>query len=288
MAIKGDRPQVRFGQGFEASPNRKWSRNQLVLAAAIGVLCWVFLDCLPASAHSEVERTWESARVSIPETLTRDGRSCSGLASQRMVKDCLTRIVSERKSPVIIYMHGCAGLPPEHAILQGLQRYGLPIFAPDSYARPGRVNYCPPRRLAPRSNGHHRSEEVTFALDQVSKFPWVDRERILIVGFSEGGVTTALFADPRPVGRIILGWTCHNSNDLWWQGVRGPESMPILAVLGGGDEIFKMRREWRGNCGAFLRNRPKSESVVIPDAPHGIFYYPETDAAIRRFLAAVL
>jgi dienelactone hydrolase len=94
--------------------------------------------------------------------------------------------------PAVIYLHGCSGLNSasrEH-FAEMLNGWGYVSLAVDSFATRGVKEDC-----------HHpmpdREADATGALVYLSKLAFVDQERIVIVGSSEGGIVTLRLAAAR-------------------------------------------------------------------------------------------
>ena len=66
---------------------------------------------------------------------------------------------------------------------------GITTFSPNSFARPGRSEECG----SAMSSGAValRFEEIRYTLKQIRELPWIDQSRLVLAGFSEGGLTAA-------------------------------------------------------------------------------------------------
>lgn len=71
--------------------------------------------------------TWEGAEIAIPVAV--GGVNCAGY----VYKDCLERIASAEKIPVVVYMHGCDG--PNAESVRQLLKAGYVVVAPNSLRR---------------------------------------------------------------------------------------------------------------------------------------------------------
>jgi dienelactone hydrolase len=95
---------------------------------------------------------------------------------------------------------------------------GYAVFEPDTYARPG--HSCAASSVA------KRSEEVAYALNEIRRLPWVDHDRVVLMGFSEGGSTVAFWDQPGFMAHVILGAPARS---------RAPANVPVLAIAGADD-----------------------------------------------------
>jgi dienelactone hydrolase len=245
--------------------------------ALSGVVVLILAGCgvAPVVDQAKVRPTWEAASVGVPDRYAGDG--CAG----RVGISCIERFAPQGKLPVVVYMHGCNG--PNSAVVDRFMNLGYVVVAPNSLARDGRRVDCavgsdkkPIMRL--------RFEEAAYAASQLNALPWVDGSRLVLAGFSEGGVTAALYPGEEYAARIILGWTCR-SGDSWWNGIRGRSKAPVLAVVGTADHYYQNNSN-TGSC-SITRGGP-SRSVALKGAGHDVVSLPETWEAAERFLKDVL
>lgn len=239
----------------------------------------------PGPSSSALHRTWANAVVSIPQSITATGKFCRGVQEKARIRECIDDVRPDARTPAILFMHGCDGMNLPYVTYLG--SLGYPVFAPDSLARGNRQIDC--RFYAPdkpRSILRARLEEAEYALRQMRALPWIDSRRIILTGFSEGGVTTALHERNDVLGKMIFGWSC-NALDPWWRGVRGSRAIPVLAVTGADDPYHKNHSN-RGDCGPFIRNRPNSSSLILPNVEHDIIRNRQAQGAIRDFVQSLL
>ena len=123
------------------------------------------------------------------------------------------------RAPVVVFLHGCTG------IIRGgvgyrvlLLEEGFAVFEPDAYARPG--HSCESSSIA------KRTEELAYALSEIRRLPWVDQDRVVLMGFSEGGRTVGFWDQPGFAAHVILAAPALS---------RAPAGVPVLAVAGAED-----------------------------------------------------
>jgi dienelactone hydrolase len=144
---------------------------------------------------------------------------------------------------------------------------------PDSFQRPGRKECDAEGSLKHRVS--LRTQEVEYALARIRELSWVDQQRVILMGFSEGGNTTDNWSRKGFAAHIVIGSACA----LVGGAPAAPEGVPVLAIVGSKDEFrpglsCKIERTIRG-----------SKSIVIPGAGHSIAGYGKTRNAIRTFLS---
>lgn len=211
--------------------------------------------------------------------------------------------------PVVLLLHGCAGLDPAtadslEAHADALRDAGYATLTVDGFGprrrRDGSV--CRDPGLA-RSMVEARTEEVAGLLAHLTGQPGVDADRLFLLGQSHGGATafaasraTTAGSAPRPAGIVALYPWC--PPDL------NPDpAVPVLLVQAASDDWVPVR-----SCDSIADRAPDDAAVdrlVYPDTEHG-FDLPvgkilvlgrvlksdpgrtrQAHAAIRRFLDGV-
>jgi dienelactone hydrolase len=187
------------------------------------------------------------------------------------------------KAPVVVYAHGCTGLD-NFAFLERIAQAGFVVVAPNSFARRYRPLQCDP---VTQTGGRNlfvydfRLAEIAFALDKLWLRQWVDWERMLLVGTSEGGVAAALYRGNEFQGRVITQWTCAGAPHV--AGIAAPLSEPILAVRSSVDPWYGP--ENAGDCQDSFGQRLNSRSYVV-EGPvgHNVLSEPAVVELIAEFL----
>jgi dienelactone hydrolase len=147
---------------------------------------------------------------------------------------------------------------------------GYAVFEPDAFARPGYA--------CEKSSISTRRAEVAYALAQIRELPWVDQDRIVLMGNSQGGRTAALWDQPGFSAHIIVAASCLSSGGANQYAPRAPDNVPVLTIVGSMDEGYA-----KPNC-QVDRSVGGSRSVVIAGAGHDIMGHPELKQAVKSFL----
>ncbi len=214
---------------------------------------------------AEMRRTWDAAIVHVPG---KNGNSTETSVAE--LQD--GKFKFDRKLPAIVYMHGCSGFwPGTHMRTKFLAENGFVVIAPASLARRKYPRSCEVDSYTAgmyRQTLKMRQADAGYAIEQVRKLPFVDGNRIVLMGLSQGGITAATFKpqneQQKVRARIIEGWTCH---DNWpeYHGVSASASEPVLALVGTRDPWF--RDTSQGDCQPFLNPNNGSASIVYSDEP---------------------
>lgn len=251
-------------------------RYVLVLVFLVSTSIYAHHTALP-EGMTEASATWLWGYYTIPATITRDSTpywysyphtDVNKINTPTWTEVAAGHIRPGAKAPAALVMHGCSGLirgPVAYRVF--FMERGYAVFEPDSFARPGHTCDF-------ETSFDKRMEELDYAYEMIRNLPWVDQDRVVLMGLSEGGRAVAFWDKPGFAAHIITMNNCSDGQP------HAPAGTPVLAIVGERDEYFaghscKVTREVKG-----------SRSVVIPDAPHGILEYLETEQAIEDFLDA--
>lgn len=241
------------------------------------------------SDASEQARTWASARVRVP-----DGK---GGARAMTIRDLEHwQPPNGKRYPLAIYLHGCSGFwAGTSRRLDLLAQQGFVAIAPASFARAKYPRSCDTVRHQGGLYAHTlkiRQFDAGHALDRGLALPSIDPRRVLLIGLSEGAITTATYrAKPGQhiTARVIEGWTCHSG----WPDYRGINARPneaVLALVGATDPWFRLP-VLKGDCGAFLKPGTNRQSVVYQSGPlartHTLLDRNAPKQVLKDFLARV-
>jgi dienelactone hydrolase len=235
----------------------------------------------------DIELTWTKARVALPPFRSGEEVLLANL-DDGSVKNRLAGLPGRIRLPVIIYAHGCTGIGSS-PFFRALARAGYVVIAPDSMARRYRPLQCDPET---QTGGYNRFvydfrlTEISFALDRLKRLPWVDRNRVFLIGVSEGGVAAALYRGDEFRARVIAQWTCTGAPLV--QGIAAPFNEPVLSLVRDADPWYDKSRtkNQRGDCGAFMQGKPLSRSIVLKGGDHDILGDRENVRTILSFLDA--
>jgi len=237
------------------------------------------------SSPNELHRTWQAALVRIP-------RNQQVFAGQ--ISDLPLEGVSvEKQLPTVIYLHGCSGIWwGTYIRLDFFAENGFAVIAPTSFARAKYPKSCDPatkRAGLYRGTLKMRQYDALNAIKNAKQLDWVDSRNIFLVGFSEGGITSATVSTDFDSGvnaRVIEGWTCHAE---WseYRGISVSSSEPVLALVADQDPWFQ--DSWaRGSCGRYMNSENGSRSMVYSTgslkAKHSLLDDPDVQALVLEFL----
>lgn len=241
----------------------------------------LFLFCLSlvtsVSAAVEVEKSWEKAVAYAPNSTK---------------KTTVDKLSLDKPAPVLIFLHGCTGLYPDHPAdhfdwAELIARQGFVVVMPNSFARPGRQPNCAPSKPGVAgqfpSADSYRQEEIGYALQRLLEVRWADKSNIFLMGHSEGGIATATSKHEGFKGLIISGWTCTHARNPRYDGIFAPQEVPVLAIAFL-DDPFRKGRPQEGRCANKADGR-KVTQIDLSGSSHGTYSERAARLAVERFLA---
>jgi dienelactone hydrolase len=101
--------------------------------------------------------------------------------------------------PAIVALHGCGGLYATLGPRQGqpnarhdgmarlLNQQGYSVLFPDSFSTRGQASICTQKIRDRQIRQAQRRDDVTGALTWLANQPWVDAEKMAVIGWSHGG-----------------------------------------------------------------------------------------------------
>lgn len=269
-------------------------RALLALASAAVALSALIALRPPISVAAEVDPvrlTWEQAQIFIQyEDPDLNFSILDDSADRPYIREQLT-LRAIAPGPVAIVMHSCAerqGLYDIRDLARALAEMGFLVVAPNSFARPDRVEGCDWRRqmrdpeISREMLQQMRLEELRYALARVREAPWALREQIFIAGFDEGADAVLGFTDPAIAGRIAVGAPCYSA-------VARDPALPTLVIETEADRWFAEGREPEalGRCRAKLSGAGEVEYVLLDGALHDPMIYEPARVALWNFLVRV-
>lgn len=192
-------------------------RRILVRALGAGLFASGVLAVLPAGA--------QPARVQPTEELVMVPKA--GAVFNVELETTIFRPAGEGPFPLVVINHGKA---PGKPSFQGRARFTAQSL---EFVRRGYVVALPMRQGFSRSGGAYigggcnvesnglvQAEDVVAALDYLVQLPYVDRNRIVVIGQSHGGLTTMAFgtiAYPGVRGVVNFAGGLRNDNCVGWE-----------------------------------------------------------------------
>src|SRR5262245_2391676 len=236
------------------------------------LLCWCITSLMVADALAASLERVEFAGASRP------------LMPGDRIRGLLAKPEGAGPFPVVIGLHGCAGMheAARRKLADDLVAWGYVTLLVDSFATREIDQACTPGRAM--GIVLRRTADAYGALAFLAGQPFVDVGRVAVVGFSQGGWTALLLAEPRSFEAFVL------PSNLRFRVVVAfyppcklvalrPE-IPTL-LIGAADDWTPAEHCSRKVVG-WGSEGPPIEQVTYPGTHHG-FYYPHLQPGTTMF-----
>ncbi|TXL71766.1 hypothetical protein FHP25_28255 [Vineibacter terrae] len=255
----------------------KWFKAVCLTAAMMYVI--------PASAVDptfDVERSWSGALVVMPTLPGVD----PVIARMTDAINYNYFAAVKRGTPVAIYLHGSTGIEKGHIHdMKVLAQGGFISIAPDSFKRKGRKMQCDLNMNCGGFPDAHkwRIEEIRYSLVMLRTQPWVDTNRLILMGHSEGAIAAGNWRGTEFRAVILHGWMCRNYDEQT-SGLKTPSTVPVLNITSSKDEKWPSR--YWGTCERDLKGKWQAHWEVISPAgvtDHYLGARPEVEQKLIEF-----
>ena len=229
--------------------------------------------------EGDVKRAWQYGQHRVPRSALRDGQFYALVEIRTHPETWQSRVAEIKLKPgttlpAVIYLHGCAGNTVGDAWAQKFNELGYAFFAPDSLARPRRSLCGTGRTRMTTYRIPMRTEELLYTLQQLRKADWIDQERIVLMGSSEGAQAASVYRGDEFAAVVLSATDCRFSGG----SPKTPRSIPVLNMVGEND------RQGGGSGCSIFRTVGGSKLVVIEGAPHKLAAFPEAREVLEHFL----
>jgi dienelactone hydrolase len=241
---------------------------------AIATILLVLLPTLAFAFGSKVYESWDKAVVYLPNSDT---------------PTTIDSVKLERAAPVILYFHGCDGIPggagENHKWAKELAKLGMVVVMPDSLARTDRTMGDSRTGMCKQSPAVYdmRLEEIDFATKAVKTQPWFDGRNLFLMGWSEGASSVIRTKNKDYSGVVGVSWTCTHRSESSWDGVFLPPITPVLTLLHEEDPSLS-HEVIRGSCATKFSGRTDAANVTLPGKGHRTYYSELARQSVTEFL----
>ena len=249
--------------------------------SALILYCALFVvACQTTPDTAAIKRSFDWGQNRVPDIALREGEF-RALNEMRDHPETWKNIVSTTKVkagvqiPAVIYLHGCAGNTGGLYWAIKFNQLGYAFFAPDSLARP-RKSLCGSGRTSMIGKRiPMRTEELRYALSQLQEIDWIDQQRIVLMGSSEGAQTASAYRGGEFAAVILEGTDCRFVRG----SPRTPPGIPVLNMVGSKDAKG-------GGFGCHIkRGVGGSKKVIIDGGFHKLGNHPEAQRVVEQFLS---
>ncbi|WP_072577058.1 alpha/beta hydrolase [Suttonella ornithocola] len=206
----------------------------------------------------------------------------------------------EGKAPVVIFLHGSAGIDPKYGYdhwQKWLAAHGIASFIFDSLQLENRLRYQSPADKEIYEKVHQlRSSEIGIALDALKKTSWAETNKLFLAGNAEGAIAVARYDGDAFLGKLIYSWSCEDNYYVKHHNT-SLKPTPVLNIIADADKYFSQKNDFigntsaTGNCAATFstaENADVFQVVLIPNAPHNVLNLPAARSATLGFIEDIL
>ncbi|UTH74618.1 dienelactone hydrolase family protein [Chromobacterium sp. IIBBL 290-4] len=199
--------------------------------------------------------------------------------------------------PLLLFLHGSSGLNEQTRQYQDwlAESLGLASIAPDSFAQAERPVYRSPAAVGEYEAVHDlRQQEIAAALACLKTLAWVDDEKIILAGSSEGGVAAARWPGREFAARIVYSWPCEDNYFVETANNGFGADCRLLNILSdhdpffAADSAFNQGRNVDGDSRKALAGMRHARLARLPDAPHTLYNLPAARRLAADFLQPLL
>lgn len=218
-------------------------------------------------------------------------------AGDSKLKGVLFRPEGSGPFPAVVALHGCAGLQNASGAVSSIYRdwgqklvaQGFAVLWPDSYGSRGTGNQCNTRARAVRVN-RERIADANAARHWLAEQSWAARDRISLVGWSNGGITALWAVRPQQAGKtepndfrsaVAFYPGCRRLLTTAWSA-----RIPTLILVGSNDETTSASVCQQMVAGA--RGRSARAFVHIYPGAYHDFDHPSRPLQVRNGYAFAL
>lgn len=227
-----------------------------------------------------IKRSFDFGQNRIPDIALKDGEF-RALTEIREYPESWKTMVSTKKLkpgiriPAVIYLHGCAGNTGGFYWGIKFNQLGYAFFAPDSLARPRKSLCGTGRGMMMGKRIPMRTEEMQYVLSQLQELNWIDHQRIVLMGSSEGAQAASAYRGDKFAAVILEGTDCRFVGG----SPRTARGIPVLNMVGSKDN-----KGGRSGCN-IRRKVGGSKKEIIAGGYHKLGNHPEAQRVLEQFLS---
>ena len=226
--------------------------------------------------YKNIEDTFTHAYIGVPKGL--GGIKKAFFGSWQEFKKQYPNFSPEKKVPLVLFMHGSAGLSKGEVYKRYIvKEAGCIFFAPNSFKVKNRPTYQSPTSLKNYEKVHQvRQAELDYNLKKLLKLDFIDKKNLFLMGHSEGGLAASLYKSKVFKGRIITAFSCEHSYFYENLKLGSRKHEPFLNIIGTDDEYFArdsfLNRNYNvdGHGVLTLQNNRNAKVVVLAKTRHDI------------------
>ena len=250
------------------------------------------IDCNKTmTQYANFSDTFDKAFVGIPKGVLGIHEPFYGTLEEALKK--MPNLKSfAKKLPTVVYMQGSSSFNKGAVYREWITgEGGFIFFAPNTHTVKNRPTYSSPVPKTYYEKVHaFRQAEIDQFIKRVHELPFIDTNKMFLMGHSEGALAAARYAGKEFVGRIVLSWSCEPGYYTDYPKVGAKPTDPFLNIIGRDDPYFGRQNPWNnayhndGHCGDALFNFTLAKVVLYPNTGHDIANNPYTKRELLSFI----
>jgi len=218
--------------------------------------------------------------------------------SPTIIDGYLFKPMGQGPFPALVALHGCSGLFTKSGRFQKrdwdwarrLQSFGYVVLFPDSLTPRGKEQICTRKDIGGTMPFRERPRDAYGALRWLQSQPFVRKDRVGLLGWSNGGTTVLSAIDARSRARPVGIADDFRVAVAFYPGCRSTEKkinwtthIPLTILIGEADD-WTPASPCASLANRACREGAPVEIVIYPEAHHG-FDAPDQPLRVRSGLA---
>ena len=180
--------------------------------------------------------------------------------------------------PIIFYLSGSAGFTKGETYRKWIvKNTNCIFFSPNTLEITNRPFYNDNSSIEQYEKVHNiRQKEISFNIKKLLEFSWINKNKIFLMGNSEGALAAGIFKDYNFCARLLLAWNCQAGYYKKTVKIGAKKDTPILSIIGTDDEYFsknsKKNKNYNitGNCIKKLKNFTDVKNIILSNTKHNL------------------
>lgn len=236
-----------------------------------------------------MQRSFEKAFIGIPKKMNITDNNIYDTIDNIKINDLIRKNI---KVPVVFYLNGSAGFTKGKIYRQWIiEDTNCLFFSPNTLEIKNRPFYNNKSKIDEYEEVHLiRQKEIIYNINKLLDYEFIDKNKIFLMGNSEGALAAGIYSGQEFFSRILLAWSCESGYYKKTVDIGAKIDDPILTIIGYDDEYFSVNSEFNnklnlsGNCIKKLSKYKNVKNVILSNTKHNLLNNPYTKEEIITFL----
>lgn len=226
--------------------------------------------------YKNIDDTYKYAFIGVPKGC--GGLKKSFLGTLNKFKKLYPNFTCNHGFNTIFYMHGSIGLSKGKIFRKWFVEEGNFIFfAPNSFKIKNRPTYKNYAKISQYQKVHKlRQAEIHYSLQHLDELKFIDKEKMFLMGNSEGGLAAAYYKGREFRGRVVTAFSCEEAYYSQDFKIGARKKDPFLNIIGTEDEYFSNESstnknyEVEGHGTKALLEFKNAKVIILPKTRHDL------------------